>query len=243
MIYIVGDIHGEITKLKSLVKTIHEKDKIPEFVFIGDYIDKGEDVKATLTFLKQLKKDFNCVFLLGNHEHFWLNLTAKDIEGQNYLLKYGAQATIRSLNAKGILDARQNLMDEFGDFFSLLKPYWKNDHFVAVHSGIKPSDYAIPIDDILVSELLFNRYDFLKQEKLYLEKYKVIFGHTGFYSPYVDPYKIGIDTAACFLEDQPLTAFCIDLNKFIDSSDRYYGLEEISLDICPNISRTKPWRE
>jgi hypothetical protein len=41
----------------------------------------------------------------------------------------------------------------------------------------------------------------------------VIFGHTGFYYPYSNEYKIGVDTAACFLETQPLTAFCIENNS------------------------------
>lgn len=242
MKYVIGDIHGEITKLRTLIKAINEKDTTPEFIFIGDYIDKGEDAKETLTFLTKLNKDFSCIFLLGNHEHIWINFKQEDLKAETYLLNYGAKATMRSMNTVGIWETRQYLMDEFGDFFQNLKPYWKDDHFVAVHSGISPDYYSTSIEKIPVLELLFNRYDFLKQEQCYFGKYKIIFGHTGFYFPYVDAYKIGIDTAACFLEDQPLTAFCLELNEFVDSFGRHSELRSVSSVFCPNILRVKPWR-
>ena len=47
MKFIIGDIHGEITKLKLLVKFIKDIDDKPELIFIGDYLDKGESSKKT----------------------------------------------------------------------------------------------------------------------------------------------------------------------------------------------------
>ena len=38
MKFIIGDIHGEITKLKLLVKFIKDIDDKPELIFIGDYL-------------------------------------------------------------------------------------------------------------------------------------------------------------------------------------------------------------
>ena len=241
MQYIVGDIHGEITKLKKLISCICTDDKAPEFIFIGDYIDKGENAMGTLNYLVELKGRFNCIFLSGNHEYLWLNMKEGDTDTQAYLLKHGAGQTMLSLDVKDIHLAKRKLMDSFGDFFLNLKPYWKGADHIAVHSGIKPEDYDKPMELIDVSRLIFNRYDFIKQEKLYLGKYRVVFGHTGFYAPYVDPYKIGVDTSACYIKEQPLTAYIPEQNSFIDSDNKKYPLK-ISNDNCPNIPRTKPYR-
>jgi serine/threonine protein phosphatase 1 len=241
MKYIVGDVHGEITKVKGLLKAIQERDKHPEFIFIGDYIDKGENAVETLKFLIELEKRFNCTFLYGNHEYLWLNMKQGDDDTKAYLIKHGAAQTMQSLNTNDIFQAQRKLMDSFGDFFLNLKPYWKGIEHIAVHSGVKPEDYDRPMEQIDVSSLIFNRYDFIKQERRYLNKYIVVFGHTGFYSPYVDLYKIGIDTSACYIKDQPLTAYSPDLNSFIDSGNNNYKLK-ILLNNCPNIPRTKPYR-
>ncbi len=87
MHYVIADIHGETTKLKKLINHIISIDTRPEFIFIGDYIDKGEDAKATLDFLLDLKSKYSCVFIIGNHEYCWLNIN----DYTDYLLKYGGK--------------------------------------------------------------------------------------------------------------------------------------------------------
>jgi len=89
MVYFIGDIHVEIGKLKKLYSFILSKDSKPTLIFIGDYIDKGEDSKAVLAFLSSLKND--CIFLIGNHDFFWLNFYLKDINLQSYLINYGSK--------------------------------------------------------------------------------------------------------------------------------------------------------
>jgi hypothetical protein len=117
------------------------------------------------------------------------------------------------------------------------------DEFLITHSGIPDKLYLLPdLRNIDSADFLFNRYDFIKSDKLYLNKYKIIFGHTGFFTPYVDNFKIGIDTSACYLFNQPLTAFCIDSRLFINSLGECTNLGEINRDCCPNIVRVKPWR-
>ncbi len=243
MTYIVGDIHGEISKLERLVHNIKRRDPDAKFVFIGDYIDKGEDAYKTLLFLEDLAKENECTFLIGNHEYTWLNYGSGDTETGQYLLKYGAVQTIQSLKATSLDEAREKLLNEFSGFFDSLQKYWITESYIVVHSGISPVDYDVPIRDIPTERLLFNRYDFIAQTKLYLDHYKVMFGHTGFYSPYIDEYKIGIDTAACFLRDQPLTAFCVENSQFIDSNNLSYRLNDENFGYCPSIVRCKPWRE
>ena len=238
MNYVIGDIHGEISKLKSLIKYILIDDKEPTFIFIGDYIDKGEDSFETLRYLVQLSKQYACVFLWGNHEYCWKNVTLYE----NYLVKYGGQKTIESFGTNNIIDTGNKMFDLFFDFFNCLKNYYTIHDYVIVHSGIPPKYFHLEIEKIEKIELLFNRYEFLKLQQLYLDRYKIIFGHTGFYTPYIDPYKIGIDTSACYIKEQPLTAFCVENRMFLDSFNNTTNIDNYPINTCPIIPRVKPWR-
>lgn len=242
MMFVVGDIHGEITKLEALVKNILQLDSNPSFIFIGDYIDKGEDAKATLAYLHGLMQTFTCEFLTGNHEYIWKGLQENDEWAIEYLKKYGGLNTVASFHCNGLLHTKEKMLTAFPLFFEQLKPFANYRNYIMVHSGIKPQQYQVALNDIPVAELLFNRYDFISNENHYLNNKTVVFGHTGFYTPYYDGYKVGVDTAACFLEQQPLTAFNADEKYFINSSNMVSALSSINLSCRPNILRSKPWR-
>lgn len=73
MIVAIGDIHGCFDPLKALIRTIEsyrsEVEDI-EYIFIGDYIDRGPSTKEVLDFLMDLKA--KKTLLMGNHEHMLL---------------------------------------------------------------------------------------------------------------------------------------------------------------------------
>ena len=241
MKFIIGDIHGEITKLKLLVKFIKDIDDKPELIFIGDYLDKGESSKKTLDFLIQLKNELKCVFIEGNHEYQWLNVS-KENNIEEYLLKYGGKLTINSFEGReNVFQIKELFLKKYKDFFENLVPYWENKKYVITHSGIPPKFYNKELNTIEKRYFLFNRYEFIKTEEKYKGKI-VIFGHTGFYQPYFDGVKIGLDTSACYLENQPITSFCVDKEFFINSFNKKINLSKLNINQCPNIVRTKPWR-
>lgn len=240
MNFVIGDIHGEIKKLDQLINHIKKIDSNYHLIFIGDYLDKGENPKEVIDYLINLNRDRPCIFLLGNHEYFWME---NGTEVDEYLLKYGGKKTIKSFNSDSISDTKKILKYDYSEFFENLVPYFIcNDYFIC-HSGIKLSNFNTPLSDIPKSNFLFNRYDFIKTEQLFQNKYTVIFGHTGFYFPYIDKFKIGIDTGACYMEKQPLTAFCIENELFINSNGETVHLSKIPNNCNPNIIRVKPWRE
>jgi serine/threonine protein phosphatase 1 len=242
MRFVIGDIHGELSKLKKLIEHIEKTVTNPTLIFIGDYLDKGESSKLTLDFLVNLSKKYDCTFLMGNHEYIWLNLLQNFKKHEEYLMKYGAANTISSFDCTKLIETRSKMLSEYGCFFENLKNYWKDNEVIVVHSGISIEDFDKDIEEIVQLNFLFNRYEFIKHEELFQGKYKVVFGHTGFYQPYVDPFKIGIDTAACFLESQPLTAICLDNMHFYNSNQETYTVDYKKFDFCPMIPRNKPWR-
>lgn len=243
MNYVIGDIHGEETKLKLLLKNILAIDKNPSLIFIGDYINKGENSYQTLQYLTDLSNQYNCIFLRGNHEYYWELLESNSDQYAGQLIKYGGLNTVHSINKDGsFLETKTKLFTEFKSIFSSLKNYHQQGNYIITHSGIPPEFYNTAIENVPVEKLLFNRYDFIKHPSKYFEK-TVIFGHTGFYSPFYDGKKIGIDTAACYLKEQPLTAFCLDGDFFIDSHNKTTQLSAINQAICPAIPRVKAWQQ
>jgi serine/threonine protein phosphatase 1 len=68
MKYAIGDIHGNITKLKMLISSIEGRGDITKLIFLGDYIDRGDYSAETISFLIELSKKYDCTFLRGNHD-------------------------------------------------------------------------------------------------------------------------------------------------------------------------------
>ena len=54
----IGDIHGEVSKLKRLIEIILDsfKNDLPTIVFLDDYINRGESSLKVLDFLIKLEK-------------------------------------------------------------------------------------------------------------------------------------------------------------------------------------------
>ena len=70
--YAVGDIHGWLSKLRSIVAQC-EADAAGaamRFVFVGDYIDRGPESRGVVEFLMALqwRMGDDAIFLTGNHE-------------------------------------------------------------------------------------------------------------------------------------------------------------------------------
>ena len=82
MIYAIGDIHGQHSMLIALLDKLSRLPSEAEdtLVFLGDYIDRGENARAVLdTLLQWRDRSPQTVFLRGNHEQ--LMLDARDGQG------------------------------------------------------------------------------------------------------------------------------------------------------------------
>jgi serine/threonine protein phosphatase 1 len=216
MFYIIGDIHGYYNKLSGLFEKI--KKHITDYdtiIFLGDYIDRGHHSFEVIEFLIDLQKNYNTIYLRGNHESMFLDyLQGKEIPLYMY---NGGQATIDSyINMMGSF----RLPDDHKSFFNSLKLYYETDDFIAIHAGMRP---GIPV-------ALQSQYDMIWiREEFYLKQYKwpklVVFGHTTTVNItglpiseiYEDNYKniIGIDTGAAY--GGPLTCLRLPDKKIFQS--------------------------
>ena len=200
----IGDIHGEIDKLTSLLDKISPK-KDDTLIFLGDYIDRGYHSKEVVSELLKLKKTINCIFLMGNHEDMLLRTkeTRKEEDISFWLFNGG----ITTLDSYGDY---VNIFKTHGNFFENLKLYYLTDEFLFVHAGIRPDK---SLENQEKQDFLWIRDNFInKKHKL---KQKVVFGHTVFEKPYIENDKIGINTGCGMDSDGYLTAYITNTNEFI----------------------------
>lgn len=86
---IIGDIHGQSAKLEDLLATLgyHESCGVfrhPErrVLFLGDYIDRGPDVRRVLQIVRAMVEEGEAVALAGNHEVNAVHYHTKGPDGQ-----------------------------------------------------------------------------------------------------------------------------------------------------------------
>ncbi len=191
-IFAIGDIHGCADKLKALMDKIpidHANDRL---VFIGDYIDRGPNSFEVVDYLVDLKQHHaEIVFLKGNHE----DMLQKYLAGSDrftYLFNGGQQTLDSYLNRQNKTEFSPIPSDHL-EFYKSLLLYYQTEDYIFVHAGIRPK---IPLEKQNPDEILWIREDFI-HSKLDFGK-RVIFGHTPYSEPLVQPNKIGIDTGAVY---------------------------------------------
>lgn len=202
----IGDIHGDIVKLNSLLKKLRLK-KNDTVVFLGDYIDRGYHSKEVIERLIELSKKINCIFLKGNHEDMLLKIlqTKKEEDIAEWLMSGG----ITTYDNYGDFPT---MLSMHRDFLENLKLYYLTEGYLFVHAGIRP-DKAL--DEQEKEDFLWIRDNFIyKSHNL---KQKIIFGHTPFEEPFIDKDKIGINTGCGIDEEGYLTAFICGIEKFVRS--------------------------
>lgn len=202
----IGDIHGEIEKLNSLIDRLdlQKQDKV---IFLGDYIDRGLNSKAVIERILDLSKKIECVFLKGNHEDMLLKtkITQSQDDIEHWLLSGG----ISTYDNYGDYPA---IFNTHGKFLDSLKLYHIEQNYMFVHAGINPKK---ELSEQTKDDLLWIREEFL--DNSHNLPYKIIFGHTPFIEPLILNDKIGIDTGCGKEKDLPLTAFICDSETFIGS--------------------------
>lgn len=193
-IFAIGDIHGCISKLKSIMNMIDIDAQNDTLVFIGDYIDRGVDSKGVVDFVLDLRESINRVICLqGNHEQMFLDYLSDD-KYKGFFLANGGESTIPSYGFIETNDGMKvNVPESHMQFFKSLLPYYETDDYIFVHAGLRP---GIPLEKQDTDDLMWVRYEFIKSS--YDFGKTVVFGHTPLIRPLIESNKIGIDTGAVF---------------------------------------------
>lgn len=191
-IFAIGDIHGCYDKLRALM------DKIPidmtrdMLVFIGDYIDRGPRSYDVVEYLVDLRRLFpDIVFIKGNHE----DMLQRYLSGEDRLtfLMNGGRLTLEDYLDRAGKGENAPIPESHQFFFDGLRTWYESEEFIFVHAGLRPRvalREQSPKDMVWIRQkFIYSDYDFGK---------RVVFGHTPFNEPLVQPNKIGIDTGAVY---------------------------------------------
>lgn len=201
--YAVGDIHGCLDKLKSLIGACrqHAGDEEMLLVFLGDYVDRGPDSAGVVRYILSLQADApqRVVALKGNHEA-WV-LSVLNGEPARTWLRNGGTATLASYGASnvgGLPAADLNWMRS-------LPLTYDDGRRLFVHAGVDPRK---PLDAQDEVDLLWIREPFLHDERDFGRL--IVHGHTPLETakPDLRPNRLNLDTAAVF--GGPLTAAAFD---------------------------------
>ncbi len=209
-VYAIGDIHGCAAQLRALHKLIEQDAATAPprrvAVYVGDYIDRGPDIRETVDLLiREPIAGFESIHLIGNHEAFLLQFLEDEGVALPWLMN-GGDATCRSYGVDP--HARPDFAGRFAwlqkelagrlpkrhlRFFRDLKFHHTEGDYAFVHAGIRP---GIALEDQDPNDLIWMREPFLSWE---LDHDKVVIhGHTPTPDPVLQHNRIGIDTGACY---------------------------------------------
>jgi serine/threonine protein phosphatase 1 len=201
---VIGDIHGDATRLGALLRLLSQRTE--RLIFVGDYVNRGPASREVIQQLLDLqqKRPETC-FLLGNHDlAFETYLT-----GGNFapFARMGGIATIKSY-IPGIArkDVRQHLVDVVPHahrvFLANLGVYTENEYLLVSHAGFDPEN---PTDRSLEAMVMGDRRSVFEQADT--PGKIAVFGHhlQGSGRPFISRRLVCLDTG-CGSRGGPLTA-------------------------------------
>ena len=77
---IIPDVHGDIDALDRILQDLTDEG-VKEFIFSGDYFDRGQNNREVFDRIKKLKGEGKAICLMGNHELLLINaILSEDID-------------------------------------------------------------------------------------------------------------------------------------------------------------------
>lgn len=210
-VFAIGDIHGEIDKLKALHEQIARFGGADaRIIHVGDLLDRGPDSRAVVDYLREgLAKGRDWIVLKGNHDRFlpkflyepeWIDPGLSsgahwvDHEG------LGAAATLASYGVNAGQEraalheqALKAVPADHAQWLDHLPLYHEEPGALFVHAGIRP---GIAIEDQREQDLLWIRQGFLDNAEDHGRL--VVHGHTPVKEVQHLGNRLAIDTGAVF---------------------------------------------
>lgn len=207
-VYAVGDIHGRLDLLDSLLFRIESDERArghakTQLIFLGDLVDRGPDSAGVVRRALELSRSGRSVrFLLGNHEEVFLKALDGSVEALRFFVKIGGRSTILSY---GFTEDEYTALD-YPDLLTTLRARVPEEHvaflksfenqvrigdYLFVHAGVRP---RIPFEEQTGGDLRWIRSEFLEFRGSHGAI--VVHGHTISDEVEERPNRIGIDTGA-----------------------------------------------
>lgn len=143
--FAIGDIHGDLAALQTLLARLPPLTADDTLVFLGDYIDRGPHSAEVVALIRALplRTPAYVVTLRGNHEDAWLRVIDDGWPGFIAPPGNGCLAAMMSF-APDAPPEDAHLLLYTGDFFPpdvvawmrALHWWYEDDHAIYVHAGL-----------------------------------------------------------------------------------------------------------
>lgn len=203
----IGDVHGRADLLLELDRRIEAEYPDWPVVFLGDYVDRGEQSREVLDLLMSVSPNGTppVVCLMGNHERMLLDFLDDPERGARRWLRNGGLQALASFGVAppstgpddplALLLARDRLVGAMGEdmiaWLRALPLQWHSGDVWAVHGGADP---ALPMDAQPPRTLLWGHPQFMRKPRA--DGLWVVHGHTVVDAPQVLDGRIAVDTGA-----------------------------------------------
>jgi hypothetical protein len=237
---VIPDVQGEISLLRRLLTYLDSRGLLSShrLALLGDYLDRGENPRATLQFVMELVAD-GAVAIRGNHEDvplkailamyagdevaldYWLFrwMRMQDNTLWSYGLSHEGKSRIKTLQ---LFEERLQLAGHL-DFLFSLPLYAQSGNIVLTHAGVLPH---VPWHMQRAKlDKAFNQLEADDPPQVYspelakmtnhsLTGMQVVSGHAARNAPYVSPERVLLDCGAGY-PGRPLVAWVSDTNQVV----------------------------
>lgn len=212
VVYAVGDVHGRADLLLQAAERILAEavpaaraGAAPDLVFLGDYVDRGEEVRETLDALIAIDRvpELRPVFLKGNHEAMLLRFLQDPVRearwlrvgGLQTLLSFGigAYETTSEPELARIREELEEATAPYLDFLEGLRLWHRSGNMLFVHAAADPT---LPADRQPPEVLLWGHPEFERQPRT--DGVWVVHGHRVVDVARVERGRVALDTGAYF---------------------------------------------
>jgi len=207
-LYAIGDIHGCLDLLRTLVEKIDRDSQNANVtvrkIFLGDYIDRGLHSREIIDYLLEWRKHEkeSPIFLLGNHEQVMRAILLerdKDLldswlsfGGRETLMSYGIKPFVLGVDPDKIIkELVAKVPQAHLDFLTNLQPSASFGDYFFCHAGVRP---GIELDKQREDDMVWIRQEFLGYSGSFGKT--VVHGHSIRLKAEFKSNRIGIDTGA-----------------------------------------------
>lgn len=198
--FVIGDIHGCAGHLEALLAWIGSDFARRRIIFLGDLIDRGEDSRRVLEFVRQeLSACDTSRLIMGNHEELMLAFLddPKNDAALEAWKQKGGSATLASFGLDDSMPGRK-LASRLAGFPELevlasSRSQIQSASFMFVHAGVRP---GVPLDMQDDYDLRWIREPFLSSVETFRKV--IVHGHTPTDSrlPEVGRSRVNLDTGS-----------------------------------------------
>jgi serine/threonine protein phosphatase 1 len=175
-IYAIGDIHGRLDLLRTLLGAIEAdartRNPLPtRLVILGDFIDRGPDSRELMCIFAG-EKSGRVVVLKGNHEAALVDALRGDHDALDLWMAHGGNETLRSFGAtdsdldpddsRALIElARKVIPKSLVNWLEKLPVFYRQGQYYFVHAGVRP---GVPLDRQSIDDQLWIRDEFTQSK-------------------------------------------------------------------------------